>query len=180
VAQVQQRSTFVTVIAWIFIALSGFSTVISILQNIMLYTMFREPQISQAMQAPPPPGMPPAMGFMANHFYLFFLAFLVISAVTLATSIGLLKRLNWARICFVGIMALGILWNLGGLIFQFTMFSSMHQQFSTANMQGGPNMQAFFIAMAVVSVIFALGFSVLFGWIAKCLLSPAVAAEFRR
>ena len=37
-----------------------------------------------------------------------------------------------------------------------------------------------FVAMAVVSVLFAVGFSVLFGWIIKRLLSPAVVAEFVR
>lgn len=179
-AQVQQRSTFVTVLAWIFIALSGFSFIISILQNIMIFTVFRSPEVSQAMQAPPPPGMPPAAAFMTSHFYLFFLAFLLLSAFTLASSIGLLKRWNWARLCFIGIMVLGILWNLGGLVFQFSMFSSMQEQFSAAATRGAPDMQPFFIAVAVVSVIFAVGFSVLFGWIAKRLLSPAVTAEFRR
>ncbi|MFT3761341.1 MAG: hypothetical protein QM761_01780 [Pseudoxanthomonas sp.] len=179
-AQVQQRSTFVTVLAWIFIVLSGFSTVISILQNIMIFTVFRSPEISQAMQAPPPSDMPPAAAFMTSHFHLFFLAFLLASAFTLTSSIGLLKRWNWARLCFVGIMGLGILWNLGGLVLQFSMFSSMQDQFSAAASHGGPNMQPFFIAIAVVSALFAVGFSVLFGWIARRLLSPAIAAEFRR
>lgn len=179
-AQVQQRSTFVTVLAWIFIALSGFGTIISILQNIMIFTVFRSPEISQAMQAPPPPDMPAAAAFMASHIYLFFLAFLLISGFTLASSIGLLKRWNWARLCFIGIMLLGIVWNLGGLVVQFSMFSSMQHQFSAAATHGGPDMQPVFIAFAVVSVLFAVGFSVLFGWIAKRLLSPAVAAEFSR
>jgi hypothetical protein len=180
VLQVQQRSTFVTVLAWIFIVLSGFGTVIAILQNIMVFTVFRGPEISQAMQAPAPPGMPSAAAFMTSHVYLFFLAFLLASAFTLASAIGLLKRWNWARLCFVGMMVLGILWNLGGLALQFSMFSSMQHQFSGANMHGGPDMQPFLIAIAVVSVLFAVVFSVLFGWITKRLLSPAVAAEFRR
>jgi hypothetical protein len=180
VLQVQQRSTFVTVLAWIFIALSGFGTVVAILQNIMMFTVFRGPEISQAMQAPAPPGMPSAAAFMMSHVYLFFLAFLLTSAFTLTSSIGLLKRWNWARLCFVGIMVLGILWNLGGLALQFSMFSSMQHQFSAASTHGGPDMRPFLIAIAVVSVLFAVGFSVLFGWITKRLLSPVVAAEFRR
>ena len=38
----------------------------------------------------------------------------------------------------------------------------------------------FFIVIAVISVLFTVDFSVLFGGITKRLLSPAVAAEFRR
>ena len=170
------RSTFVTVVAWIFIVLSGFGTVISILQNIMIQTMFNDPQMEQALHAPPPPGAPPFFAFMTDHFQLFFFAFLIVSAATLASSIGLLKRKYWARIVFIGLMILGILWYVGGLVLQFTMFSSMQDNF--ANAPGTPDMKPFFVAIAVVSVLFALGFSGLFGWIVKRLLSPAIAAEF--
>ena len=172
------RSTFVTVVAWIFIALSGLGTMISILQNIMIQTMFKGPEMEKALQAPPPPGAPPFATFMAGHFQLIFFSFLIVSAFMLASSIGLLKRKNWARLLFVGLMVLGIVWNLGGLVLQFTMFSSMQDSF--ANAPGAPNMKPFMIGMAVVGVIFALGFSGLFGWIAKRLLSPAVAAEFKQ
>jgi surface polysaccharide O-acyltransferase-like enzyme len=179
VIQIQQRSTFVTVVAWIFIALSGFGTVIAALQNVMLFTVFRSPDAAQVLHAPPPPGMPPAAAFMASHAYLFFVAFLVVSAFTLISSVGLLRRWNWARLFFVGLMVIGVVWNLGGLALQFSMFGSMQEQFAVSAQQGAPDMQPFFIAVAVVSVLFAVGFSVLFGWIAKRLLSPAVVAEFR-
>lgn len=173
------QSTFVTVVAWIFIVLSGFGTVIAVLQNVMIQTVFRSPEVAQAMQAPPP-GMPPFAAFMATHFQWFFLGFLALSAFTLASSIGLLRRLNWARLCFIGILSLAILWQVTGLVLQFFMFSSMRQQFSAAAAQGGLDMGPFFIGIAIVSVLFALGAAVLFGWIIKRLLSQAIAAEFRR
>jgi hypothetical protein len=172
------RSTFVTVVAWIFIAFSGFGTLISILQNIMIHTMFNSAEIEHALQAPPPPGMPPFPMFLANNFTLFLAAVLVVSAITLASSIGLLLRKNWARLIFVGLMVFGIVWNLAGLVLQFEMFSSMQE--SIARPPGAPDMKLYFAAIAVVSVVFALAFSVLFGWIAKRLLSPGVAVEFKR
>ena len=175
----RKQSTFVTVVAWIFIALSGFGTAISILQNILVQTVFRSPEVSQAVQTPPP-GTPPFAAFMTAHFQWFFLAFLLVSAFMLASSIGLLKRRNWARLSFIGLLSLAILWQIGGLALQFSMISSMRQQFSAAAVQGGPDMAPFFIGIAVVSVLFAVGFSVLFGWIIKRLLSPAVVAEFIR
>lgn len=177
--QALQRSTFVTVVAWIFIALSGFTTLISILQNIMVFTVFRSPEITQALQVPPP-GMPPLAVFMSRHIYLFFLGFLIISAFTLASSVGLLKRLNWARMCFIAIMIIGIAWSIGGLAMQFVMFSSVQEQFPATEMQGAPNMQPFFTAIVAVSALFSIGLSALYGWIIKRLLSPAIIAEFRR
>lgn len=175
----RKQSTFVTVVAWIFIALSGLGTVISILQNIMVQTVFRSPEISQAMQAPPP-GASPFAAFMAAHFQWFFFALLLVSAFMLASSIGLLKRRNWARLSFICLLSLAILWQVGGLALQFSTFSSMREQFSAAAVHGGPDMAPFFIAIAAVSVLFAVGFSVLFSWIIKRLLSPAVTAEFVR
>lgn len=172
------RSTFVTVVAWIFIALSGFSTVISLVQNVLIQTLFRSAQMQQALHAPPP-GSPPAAVFLMSHMELFLLAFLLVSAFTLVSSIGLLKRWNWARLCFIGLMLLGIVWQLAGVGWQFAMFSSMQQLFS-ATAGGAPDMRPFLLAATILGALFALGFSVLFGWIAKRLMSAPVAAEFRR
>lgn len=44
----QKKSTFVNVLAWIFIALAGFSTLISILQNIMISAMFSIDEMNKA------------------------------------------------------------------------------------------------------------------------------------
>lgn len=175
---IQQRSTFVTVVAWIFIALSGFATIISVLQNIMIQTMFASPELEKAMAAPVPPDTPAFAAFLMHNIPLFFAAFLVVSAVTLAASIGLLLRKNWARVTFMGIMALGIVWSVGGLVMQFAMFSQM-QDMAAAAPPGAPDMGAFFTAIAVVSVLFALGFSALHAWIIYRLRSPEIAAEFR-
>jgi len=179
VDQAQNRSTFITVMAWIFIVVSGFCTVISILQNIMIFTVFRSPEFNQALQAPPPPDMPPIMVFMINNFHILFIAFLIFSVFILVSSVGLLKRWNWARLCFIGIMVLGIIWNLGGIALQFIMFSSMQEQFAANTHPDAPDMQFFVYAIEVISVLFAVGFSILFGWITKCLLSPKIIAEFR-
>ena len=172
------HSSFVTVLAWIFIVLSGFAAMISLLQNIMVWTMFNQPEIANAM-ATPPPGSPPFMAFMTSYFRWFFLLFLLVTVATLVSSIGLLKRLNWARLVFIGLLVLGIAWNLLGLLGQFAMMTFMRGQF--AAMPKSPDMpdfQVFMTAMMAVTAIFAVGFSVLFGWIAKRLMSPRIRAEF--
>ena len=87
-----QKSSFVTVLAWIFIALSGFGTLIGILQCVMIMTVFNTPEMSQAMQAPAPPGSPAFAVFMMKHMVAFFVAVLAVNMLTLASSIGLLLR----------------------------------------------------------------------------------------
>ncbi|MCK4816308.1 hypothetical protein KA005_11115, partial [bacterium] len=48
----QPKSTFVTVLAWIFIVLAGFATSISILQNIMIILIFPVEEINQRLSSP--------------------------------------------------------------------------------------------------------------------------------
>ena len=171
----RERSTLVTVVAWIFIVLAGFATLISLLQNIMIQTMFDGSQMDQALQARPA-DMPAISFFIASHMRLFFVLFLLMSAVTLAASVGLLLRRNWARLAFVAIMILAIVWNLGGLLVQAMMIPGMLDKFAEA--PGPPDMQPFLYVMFGVTVLIAVGISVLFAWIAKRLLSPAVRGEF--
>lgn len=178
-SELVQRSTFVTVVAWIFIVISGFMTLISILQNIMIFSVMGGAGMSEAMTQPPP-GMNGAAAMVFSHIQWLFPAFLVIASLTLISSIGLLRRWNWARLCFVGLMILGIAWHVFGMVFQFLFMSSMQASFPHEGMHGAPDMRMFFIATMVVSVIMAVGFSVLFGWIAKRLLSAPIAEEFRR
>jgi hypothetical protein len=172
-------STFVTVTAWIFIGLSTFSTLISVLQNIMITVMFSAPggfPPAEAQQH-----MPPLFAFLFSHMRLYFLAFLVVSAATLLASIGLLMRRNWARIAFIGILALGIVWNIGGLVLQQWLASSMLE----INREMRPPaefeavMRGMMIAIRIFSALFAIGLSVLFGWMIRQLRSPAIAVEFR-
>ena len=175
-SSVPAKSTFVTVLAWIFIVLSGFATLIGILQNIMIQTMFNDPKFSEGL-AKAPQGVPAPVSFMASNFKLIFAAFLACFVVTLISSVGLLNRRNWARLFFVGIMALGIVWNIGGLLLQFTTFSSFPPLPQAAQHEADA-FQSMFMTMMVFSAIIAIAFSVLFGWIIKRLLSPPIAAEF--
>lgn len=172
-----ERSTFVSVVAWIFISLSGFATLIAILQNIIIQTVFTQPEVHQAIQNQPP-GIPPFAAFMFNHMTFFPLFFLIVTSITLIVSIGLLMRKNWARLCFIGIMFFAILWNLVGLVMQVFMFHFMKEQFATG--PGMPDMSIVLVAVTVISVIFTIGFSILFGWIARTLMSRKIVVEFGR
>jgi hypothetical protein len=168
------RSTFVTVLAWIFIVLAGFVTLISVMQNIMIAVLFPVDKMQEAANQTGNAGAPWFATFMLNHIQLFFLSFLVVSASTLAAAIGLLKRMNWARILFIGIMALGIAWNIGGVIFMFFLLSSMPE--ISAKTPAG--FDVMWKVMLGFNVLFVAGFVWLFGWIIKRLMSDDVRREF--
>jgi hypothetical protein len=172
----QQRSTFINVLAWFFIIIGGFSTFISILQNIMFRMMFHSDEANQALrQTENAKEIPAFAGFMLNHMDLFFLLFLAVSATSLVSAIALLKRKNWARVIFIALMSLGIVWNIAGVVLQFTMFNNIPE---FANKDAPPEFENMMRLMQAASVIMVIAFTVLFGWIIKKLVSPQIRAEF--
>ena len=170
-----QSTVFVTVLAWTFIALSGAGVLICLLQNIIAQLMYDMPEFQEALQAPML-GAPPFMNFITANFKWLVAVSLVVGIVSLVASIGLLKRKNWARLIIVGLLILGIVSNLAGIVLQFMALPSMRTEFSA--IPDAPDMSIFLIAITVFGALIAIAFSVLFGWIAKRLLSPSIAGEF--
>ena len=173
------QSTFVTVVAWIFIVLSSVGTMIAVLENILIQTVLRSPALDRAMQAPLA-GAQPFADSMLPAIQWILLAVLALSVLMLTSSVGLLRRRNWARLSMIGLLSLTILWQVVGLAFQFVTFSFTRQQLSAVAVQGGPDMASYLIAVSVVSGVLALVVSGLCGWIIKRLLSPVIATEFGR
>lgn len=177
------RSDFVTVLAWIFIGLGGLSTLMAVAQYIVVNFMMSIGQMQDAMNAETARGdVPAAAQFMAGHFRQLIGAFFLLSLITLVAAVGLLRRWNWARLLFIGLMALGIVWNLASLALQRVMMSSMLSTMPMLPPNTPPDFRAQFetmmTGMQIVGAIFALGFSVLFGWIIMRLMSAAIRREF--
>jgi hypothetical protein len=171
------RSSFVTAVAWVFIALAGLATFISVLQNVMIYTFFPLDQMHAGLaQARERQEMPAFALFMFEHIREIFTGFLVVTSSVLAVSISLLKRCNWARILFVWLLGLGIVWNLAGPVWQWFFFRSMPQPPQGTAMQ--PQFQTMGTIIVIFGAIMALGMSILFGWIIKRLTSPTIKSEF--
>ncbi len=166
------RSTFITALAWTFIVMAGFASLIAVAQNIMIQLMF--PTDLALPPSTDASGVPAILDFLLGHIRYLFLAFLILSIGTLVAAIGLLKRRNWARLAFVGILGLGILWNLAGIALQQLVFASPdHPQAG-----GAPELERMVMFMRVFSALFAVGLSLLLAWLVKRLLSAPVRAEF--
>ena len=173
------RSSFVSALAWVFIVLAGFGTLISLLQNVMVNLMLPGSEVKSALQtAHADPNFPWFASAIFEHFRVIFFALFVVFAATLTAAIGLLRRLNWARNLFIGLMVLGIVWNIGSIVLTFAFFSAMPAVPTTAPAGFADQFETMSKVMIAFNVVLAVLFSVLFGWIVKRLISPSVRSEF--
>jgi hypothetical protein len=173
------RSGFVTGLAWTFIILAAFSTLITILQNIMITLMFPIDEMRAGAREAEAAGQLPALfRFMFENFHLFFAAMLALSLVSLVAAIGLLKRKNWARLAFIGIMGLGVLWNLGSLAIPFVMPSFGLEPPPGPDDAFAENFKLMWNIMIGFTVVVGLAFAGLFAWTMKRLMSPDIKREF--
>ncbi len=161
-------SIFVTVVAWVFIVISGLGTVMTAAQNVMLLTM---PSIQP----------PPDSSFLVQHIRLLFLLPLVVSALMFVSAVGLLKRLEWARKTFIGLLSVGVLYSAVSLLFVWlagfdvppapdgapTEFQTSAQEF-----------ESMFLGMRIFTTLFALIISGLLIWIIHKLVQPSISQEF--
>ncbi|BFI94832.1 MAG: hypothetical protein RSP_03420 [Rhodanobacter sp.] len=174
------RSTFVTVLAWLFIGMAGFAALIALLRNLMLQWLWLPAM--QMQPAPPlPPGLPAPTQWMFGHMVWFFRAFLLVAAVTLAAAIGLLRRHEWARRLFIGLMGLNIAYQVLGLAWQWWFAGSMDAFLHAPGMPADMSsvMHDFMRAAQVFGTLMALLLCALSGWIIRRLCSAQVRDEFR-
>jgi hypothetical protein len=169
----QVRSTFVDVVAWVFIVLAGFGVLIGILQNIIFFMFFPDDlflQLSEAEQETPG-------AWMFQYVRFFVAGLLAIMIGVFVTSINLLRRRNWARLVFIGFMILGVVWNLGGLIWQWSFMMGMPLQ-EDLHPEFERQFQIMRNVMVWASAAMAVALSTLFGWIAWKLMRPEIRVEF--
>jgi hypothetical protein len=173
-------ATFITVIAWLFIILAGFATCVFLLQSVMIDSMLRPPDTQAAISDAGGGDLPAFPAFVIRHMRFGMLAFLALCASTLLAAIGLLKRNNWARIVFIGLMGLGIVWNVGGVVIQYGVISALFRVHANEFNSVHSQWETITTIMAIFSSVIALGFACLFGWVIKRLVSPGIRGEFRR
>lgn len=170
------RSTFVTVTAWIFIVLAGFTTFGALMQNLMVSLMFPTEEIVAAVNRDPK--APPGMAIIFGHLKLILFLFLALCITTLTSSIGLLRRREWARKTFIAVLVLGILWMIGGFALQYFMMSSVNDMPGVSHASTDAQFGIMLKVIMGVGVLVSLFFVLLFGWIIKRLMSPEIRAEF--
>lgn len=156
------RSLFVTATAWVFIVLGLLASASALLQNAQLASL--------------PPGLQahPSLPWV-------MLAGLVMSLATVASAIGLLLRLDWARRAFIGVLVVAIVANLAGLWLQHALVQSLVDATltqATVPPQVLGVFGGFVTAAQVMGALVTLGACMVLAWIIRSLMSPGVRQEF--
>lgn len=167
------QSNFVTVLAWIAIIISGFVTLIMIMQ----YILFNSFENFMAMPYADVSGgghMPDHFGSMFGLMKLIAIFIFTVSAGSLISAIGLLYRKNWARIVFIVMISFCIIFVVIGYLAQVSIFFIV----PGLTAAGFPEFNQMIIVMLLFSSLFNIGLVVLFGWLIKKLGSKPVRVEF--
>ena len=169
------RSLFVTATAWVFIILSVLASASALVQNAAVGS------VMPALQAGNGQPLPLLTSFLVGYLPWVMGAALVMSLATLASAIGLLLRLDWARRAFIGVLAVAIVVNLTGLWLQQELVQSVVSSTLTSapippqalGVFGG-----FVTAARVMGMLVTLGGCALLAWIIRALMSSRVRREF--
>jgi hypothetical protein len=170
------RSLFVTATAWVFIVLAVLASMSALVQNAGLASLVPGLQVTTGSAA-----LPLLTGLLVGYLPWVVGTGLVMSLATLASAIGLLLRLDWARRSFIGLLIFAIVANLLGLWLQQEVLQSVVS--STLSSVAIPERAlgvfgGFVTAARVMAVLMTLVGCALLGWIIRRLMSASVRQEF--
>ena len=167
---VGSQSRFVNCVAWLFIVLAGFTCAWAVIQN-----------ATQATWAAPLASHSGLTAWIARYVTWVFSGAAALSLATVVGAVGLLRRVEWARRVFIGLLAVAIGVNLAGLWLQqeavhLLVDPALHGATlpqAVADVFGGMVAAARGLAAAVT-----LGACAALVAIIRRLMSPAVRQEF--
>ena len=169
------RSLFVTATAWVFILLGALASVSALVQNAAVASLM--PGLRMGGEH----ALPLLTGLLVGYLPWVVGTGLVVSLATLASAIGLLLRLDWARRVFIGLLAFAIVANLLGLWLQHEVLQSLvNNTLSTVSIpaQALGVFGGFVTAARVMAVLMTLFACSLLGWIIRRLMSSGIRQEF--
>lgn len=170
------RSLFVTTTAWVFIVLAALGSVFALLQNASVASLMPGWQAALGRQP-----LPLLTGLLFGYLPWVVGTALVLSAATLASAIGLLLRLEWARRTFIGLIVVAIVMNVAGLWLQQEVVQSVVDRtlaHTAIPAQALGVFGGFVTAARVMALLFTLFGCAALVWIIRRLNSASVRQEF--
>ena len=171
-----ERRGIVTLTAWVFIVLAALASVSALVQNAAVASLM--PGLQLASERNP---LPLLTGLLVGYLPWVVGTGLVMSLATLASAVGLLLRLDWARRTFIGLLVVAIVANLMGLWLQQEVVQSVvsNTLSSVAIPQQAMGVFGGFVTAArVMAVLMTLVGCALLVWIIRRLMSAGVRQEF--
>ena len=171
---VGSRSRFVTCIAWLFVVLGAFACAWATIQNATQSSWVAELGIDKS-------GLPWLSGMLVRYLPWVLSCAAALSLATLACAIGLLRRVEWARRIFIGLLGVAMVFDLGSLWLQQE-FVQMFVQSAFGQAPLPHHAAALFDGMVTTARVLAglvtLVAGVVLAGIIRRLMSPAVRQEF--
>jgi len=173
------RSKFVTGLAWTFIGLAGVGTFVLLIQFVMASILLPAINLDGAMAHAKATGRLPEIAvFLFEHIRLFMALNLLLSAATLVSAIGLLKRLEWARVTFIAVLGFVMALYTASLALPFVFYSAIAPS-SAAGLHPLGDQAKLMVGMIFgVNLLFTVGLVTVFGGIIKRLVSDEIRQEF--
>ena len=170
------RSLFVTATAWVFIILAALTSASALVQNAAVASLMPGLHLAAERHS-----LPLLTGLLIGYLPWVVGAGLAISLATLASAIGLLMRLDWARRTFIGLLVVAICANLLGLwlqqeVLQSVVSNTLREAAIPAQAMGV--FGGFVTAARVMAVLMTLVGCAVLGWIIRRLMSATVRQEF--
>ena len=166
-------SALISAVAWIFIVLAGFAILVCAAEYIVVAKSF--PFGTRWLVQGDQSG---EFGlYILDHLQSLLSAMLLMFVITLGAAIGLLKRVNGARVVFVGLMLFGIFWNLAGGVLTYYFLPAA----SNSDGSGTQVAPSDVLRHIVLTFNFLLSIAsvALFSWIIHRLVSAEVRREFQ-
>ena len=173
---ISQRSTMLSVIAWLFSLAGGFSTLASLIQGLMYVRMLSMPIMHQAMHEGAQ-HMPFLLQLLFEHFRLYLFFIFSLSFATLTSAIGLLKRNNQARQVFITVLIVVAITLLAAFITQLSIRPATD---NIPSAQIPTEAKTMMRAMKGFFFIVTFSVSCLFGWLVAYLTAPETRREFTK
>lgn len=175
------RSTFITVTAWILIVLTGVGLMIAILQNIVMYYYFPgefppKEMIGDVQKIGVEYRLPIIFIWMILHVKLLFAINLIFISSFFVASIGLIKRLGWARLEVIGLCVIAIAYSCLGLYIQLLTIAAFERIEDTKSIINGMNQGLGNVKTMSYAITAAI--SATFGFTIVRLLDDDIASEF--
>lgn len=168
---VGSRSWFVNLTAWGFVVFGGAACVLVVLQYAALGSLV------PAWGTP----LPAATAALLSNLPWVLGVAGALSLLVLVAAVGLLMRLEWARRAAIGVLALAIAANLGGLWLQHEVVQALVSRAADLSVLPAAVrglFDGFAFAAQGLALLLTLAACALLAWMIRGLSSPAVRQEF--
>lgn len=179
-----RKTSFVTVIAWVFIALATMILMTSVIQFIVVaflnFGATQSGDVYSLVVTELKKGLKDSntleLALVAFRYAWVIVTVIFLYAITLLwTSIGLLKRREWARKTMIVLLAIAIFYELSDLAWQFYVMNSTMAPLMKEMPGLGSGIMAIILGIVTIMV---LAFCALFVWVIIKLRSEKIRLEF--